>query len=309
MHYDPIVTPKTSLASDVLETALARYRAATPGSAAMFEKASRRLPAGVTSNVKFFPPYPVYLHDARRGRARWDVDGREYLDYCLAFGPLVTGHGHPRVSRPCAPRLSRAGTLIFGAPTRSGAAPGRASRRRSCRRPRWCGSPAPAPRRRCTRCGWRAARRDAVAHRQVRGPLPRRARPRAVEPRSAAAAQGRRPTASPKRPPRRPSVLPWNDIAALVRAALDATRRHRRGDRRAQSRAGCCSPTRRSCGALRDTDDAARHRPDLRRGRRVAARRAVGRAGPVWRDARSDRARQGDWRRPAAGRARRDGAT
>jgi len=108
------LVPKTS--DDVLADAIADYRAITPGSAALFEKAALRLPAGVTSNVKFFAPYPLYMTRADGARV-WDVDGREYLDYCLAFGPLVTGHGHPRVLEAVRAEVSRAGTVIFGAPT------------------------------------------------------------------------------------------------------------------------------------------------------------------------------------------------
>ena len=103
-------------AQDGLAQAVAAYRAATPGSAALYARASERLPAGVTSNVKFFPPYPLYMARAEGARV-WDVDGREYLDYCLAFGPLLTGHGHPRVLEAVRTEVSRAGTLIFGAPT------------------------------------------------------------------------------------------------------------------------------------------------------------------------------------------------
>ena len=105
-----------TISDDALAHALADYRAATPGSAALFEKAAQRLPAGVTSNVKFFAPYPLYMTRAEGARV-WDVDGREYLDYCLAFGPLVTGHGHPRVLEAVRAEVERAGTLIFGAPT------------------------------------------------------------------------------------------------------------------------------------------------------------------------------------------------
>ena len=102
--------------TDALSQAIDEYRAATPGSAALYARAAERLPAGVTSNVKYFPPYPVYM--ARGEGARlWDVDGREYLDYCLAFGPVITGHGHARVVDAVRAELERAGTLIFGAPT------------------------------------------------------------------------------------------------------------------------------------------------------------------------------------------------
>jgi glutamate-1-semialdehyde 2,1-aminomutase len=102
-------------APDTLEGAIAAYRAVTPASAALFARASGSLPAGVTSNVKFFPPYPVYLTRAQGSRVI-DVDGREYVDYCLAFGPLITGHGHPRVLDAIRAEIERAGTVIFGSP-------------------------------------------------------------------------------------------------------------------------------------------------------------------------------------------------
>jgi glutamate-1-semialdehyde 2,1-aminomutase len=101
---------------DVVARAMAEYRAASPGSAALHARAAARVPAGVSSNVRFFPPYPLYAARADGSRL-WDVDGREYIDYCLAFGPLVTGHGHVRVVEAVRAEAARAGTLIFGAPT------------------------------------------------------------------------------------------------------------------------------------------------------------------------------------------------
>ena len=110
------VTSGGSATVDALDLAIAAYRAATPGSAAMHRRASTRLPAGVTSNVKFFPPHPVYLTKAH-GAHVVDIDGREYLDYCLAFGPLIAGHGHPRVLDAVRAEIERAGTLILGGPS------------------------------------------------------------------------------------------------------------------------------------------------------------------------------------------------
>jgi glutamate-1-semialdehyde 2,1-aminomutase len=109
------VTVGQPTSGESLDRAVDAYRAATPGSAALHRKAAVRLPAGVTSNVKFFPPYPVYLSRAE-GAHVFDVDGREYIDYCLAFGPLITGHGHPRVMAAIKAELGRAGTTILGAP-------------------------------------------------------------------------------------------------------------------------------------------------------------------------------------------------
>jgi glutamate-1-semialdehyde 2,1-aminomutase len=92
------------------------FRALTPGSGAAHARACSRIPAGVTSNVRYFPPYPIFMSRAA-GSKIFDVDGREYIDYCLAFGPLIAGHGHPRVLDAMRSELDRAGTVIFGAPS------------------------------------------------------------------------------------------------------------------------------------------------------------------------------------------------
>jgi glutamate-1-semialdehyde 2,1-aminomutase len=92
------------------------YRSLTTGSRDLYERACRRIPGGVTSNVRFFPPYPIYMSRAA-GSKIYDIDGREYIDYCLAFGPLVAGHGHPRLVEAVQRELLRAGTVIFGAPS------------------------------------------------------------------------------------------------------------------------------------------------------------------------------------------------
>ena len=92
--------------TDALAQAIDAYRRATPGSAALHARASTRLPGGVTSNVKYFAPHPVFV-DRAAGAHLWDVDGREYVDYCLGFGPLIAGHGHPRVMDAIAAELAR----------------------------------------------------------------------------------------------------------------------------------------------------------------------------------------------------------
>ncbi len=94
---------------------IAEYKARTKKSAEWFEVASRHLPGGVTGNVKFYPPYPVYLKKAK-GSHVWDLDGNDYIDYMLCFGPLILGHGHPRVVDAVKRQLDKDGTQIFGAP-------------------------------------------------------------------------------------------------------------------------------------------------------------------------------------------------
>ena len=92
------------------------YLARTQGSKAAWERSRQRIPGGVTSNVRFFPPYPIYMTRGEGARL-WDVDGHEFIDYCQAFGPQIAGHGHPRVTDAITAELERSGTTIFGTPT------------------------------------------------------------------------------------------------------------------------------------------------------------------------------------------------
>jgi glutamate-1-semialdehyde 2,1-aminomutase len=92
------------------------YRELTRASREAWERACGRIPGGVSSNVRFFEPYPLFMERAA-GSKVYDVDGREYIDYCLAFGPLVAGHGHPRIMQAIREELDRRGTVIFGAST------------------------------------------------------------------------------------------------------------------------------------------------------------------------------------------------
>ncbi|MDD5718559.1 MAG: aminotransferase class III-fold pyridoxal phosphate-dependent enzyme, partial [Candidatus Krumholzibacteria bacterium] len=57
------------------------------------------MPAGVNSPVRAFgavPGDPLFIARAD-GTYLWDADGNRYLDCCGSWGPLILGHGHPRV--------------------------------------------------------------------------------------------------------------------------------------------------------------------------------------------------------------------
>jgi len=51
-----------------------------------------------------------------KGCRLWDLDGNTYIDYCLSFGPLILGHGHPRVMKAIQDVLAATGTTMFGTP-------------------------------------------------------------------------------------------------------------------------------------------------------------------------------------------------
>lgn len=71
------------------------------------------MPAGVSSPVRAFAPYPTYMRRAIGSRL-YDVDGNELIDCCMAFGPLILGHAHPSVVNAVQEQLQD-GTL-YGAP-------------------------------------------------------------------------------------------------------------------------------------------------------------------------------------------------
>ncbi len=70
-----------------------------PHSHALFERATQLLPGGVSSPVRAFKHVggtPVFL---KRGEGAFvfDEDDNQYVDYCMAWGPLILGHAHPSV--------------------------------------------------------------------------------------------------------------------------------------------------------------------------------------------------------------------
>ncbi len=84
------------------------------GSRELFEEAKRYLVGGVNSPVRAMKPYPFFTARAEGARL-YDVDGNSYIDYCLAYGPLILGHAHPEVVEAVR-RQAELGTA-YGTPT------------------------------------------------------------------------------------------------------------------------------------------------------------------------------------------------
>jgi glutamate-1-semialdehyde 2,1-aminomutase len=77
------------------------------------QRSSRTLAGGVSSSMRrAAKPYPLFF-DHGAGSRVFDVDGTSYLDYGLAWGPLILGHSHPTVVEAVAKQASRA--MTFGA--------------------------------------------------------------------------------------------------------------------------------------------------------------------------------------------------
>ena len=83
-------------AAEVLEIEKPKLLARTAGSKALYERAVKSLPNGVSSNFQTGDPYPIYL-ERGKGSSVWDVDSTEYKDFHGGFGVNVVGHAHPRI--------------------------------------------------------------------------------------------------------------------------------------------------------------------------------------------------------------------
>jgi len=79
----------------------------------LYADALKYLPGGVSSPVRAFEPYPRYIRSGKGAYIK-DVDGNEYIDLCLGFGPLILGHAREEVVAALKAELE-AGT-VFGAP-------------------------------------------------------------------------------------------------------------------------------------------------------------------------------------------------
>jgi glutamate-1-semialdehyde 2,1-aminomutase len=89
----------------------------TKKSKMFYSKAIELMPGGVNSPVRAFKAVggsPLFIKKAK-GSKIYDVDGNEYIDYVLSWGPMILGHAHPLVVKAIKTAIEN-GTS-FGAPT------------------------------------------------------------------------------------------------------------------------------------------------------------------------------------------------
>lgn len=83
----------------------------------VFEAAQQLIPGGVNSPVRAYrsvggtPPHIAEGH----GAFVTDIDGNEYIDLVMSYGPLIAGHAHPQVVEALSAAIAK-GTS-FGAPS------------------------------------------------------------------------------------------------------------------------------------------------------------------------------------------------
>ena len=85
-----------------------------PESERLYEESRKLTPGGVSSPVRAFSPNPLFISRGRGSRI-WDADGNEYIDLCMAYGPLIAGHACPDVLAAVSGQTGK-GT-VYGAPS------------------------------------------------------------------------------------------------------------------------------------------------------------------------------------------------
>lgn len=82
-----------------------------------YERATKVIPGGASSHARcwsyFGTPYPLNFVKGKGSRI-WDADGNEYVDFCMAMGPDILGHGHPAVIDAVKEQLDRGLTMYVG---------------------------------------------------------------------------------------------------------------------------------------------------------------------------------------------------
>jgi len=64
-----------------------------------FKRAVKKLPLGVSSNFRYWgDDKTIYVKRGKGGRF-WDIDDNEYIDYRLAYGPVILGYADERVDK------------------------------------------------------------------------------------------------------------------------------------------------------------------------------------------------------------------
>lgn len=81
----------------------------------LFEKSKKLVPGGVHSPVRSFKGLHTTPRFINRGKGAkiWDEEGKDYIDFCMSFGPLILGHQDPVVKEAIIKALDNGWT--FGA--------------------------------------------------------------------------------------------------------------------------------------------------------------------------------------------------
>jgi glutamate-1-semialdehyde 2,1-aminomutase len=78
-----------------------------------YKRAEKQLPLGVSSNWRAWGPEKTIYAERAKGARIWDIDGNEYIDYRLGYGPAILGHCDDRVDAAAREGMKVGGTLAL----------------------------------------------------------------------------------------------------------------------------------------------------------------------------------------------------
>jgi glutamate-1-semialdehyde 2,1-aminomutase len=85
----------------------------------LYKEAQEHIVGGVNSPSRAYKGVgggsPVFMERAK-GAYFWDVDGNKYIDYLAAYGPIITGHAHPHITK--AIQQAAENGILYGTPTK-----------------------------------------------------------------------------------------------------------------------------------------------------------------------------------------------
>jgi glutamate-1-semialdehyde 2,1-aminomutase len=84
-----------------------RYEAEFPNSRRLYQEAQPLFPNGVTHDLRYLEPFPIYI-DRAAGAYKWDVDGHRLIDYWSGHGSILLGHSHPEMVAAVQRQMERA---------------------------------------------------------------------------------------------------------------------------------------------------------------------------------------------------------
>ncbi len=76
-------------------------------SIALQQRAYQVMPLGVNSNFRYWGDGITPYMESAKGAYLWDVDGNRYIDYRLAFGPIILGHAFDEVDNMVIEEIKR----------------------------------------------------------------------------------------------------------------------------------------------------------------------------------------------------------
>jgi len=77
------------------------------------KKALQKLPLGVSSNFRYWGKDKTIYVDHASGSRLWDIDGNEYVDYRMGYGPGILGYADPRVDEAARKGMETGGVFAL----------------------------------------------------------------------------------------------------------------------------------------------------------------------------------------------------